>query len=71
MKNYLPLLLSHKSMRTAGMLLDFVNDSCWILGWYIKLQSMMSGHYSLPLTNILLEAERSASVVLHSDTATP
>ena len=42
-------------MKTAGMLLDFKNDSCRILGRYIKLQSTMSGHYSLPLTNMNLE----------------
>ena len=37
-KNDLPLLLSHKSMRTAGM-----NDSCQILGRSMNLQSTMSG----------------------------
>ena len=67
-KNDLPLLLSHKSMKTAGMLLDFKNDSSRILGRYIKLQSTMSGHYSLPLTNMLWEIERSANVVLHYET---
>ena len=51
-------------MKTAGMLLDFKNDKCRILGRYIRLQSMMSGHYSLPLTNMLLEAERRVNVVL-------
>ena len=66
-KNNLPLLLSDKTMKTAGMLLDFKNDSCQILGRYIKLQSMMSGHYSLPLTNILLEVERQVNVVLHCE----
>ena len=44
-------------MKTAGMLLDFKNDSCRIIGKYIKLQSMASEHYSLSLTNILLEVE--------------
>ena len=41
-KNDFPLLLSHKLMKTAGMLLDFKNDSCRILGRDIKLQSMTS-----------------------------
>ena len=49
-KNNLPLLLSHKYLKTAGMLLDIKNDSCGILGTHIKLQSMSSGYYSLPLT---------------------
>ena len=57
-KNDLPLLLSHKSMKTTRMLLDFKDDRCQILGRYIKLQSMTSGHYSLPLINMLLEFER-------------
>ena len=43
-KNDLPLLLSHKSMKTAGMPLDYKNEDYWILGRYIKLQSMTSGH---------------------------
>ena len=30
-KNDLPLLLSHKSMKTAGMQLNFKNDCCRIL----------------------------------------
>ena len=54
-KNDLLLLLSHKSISTAGMLLDFKNDSYRILCRYIKLQSTMFGHYSLLLTNMLLE----------------
>ena len=56
-KNDLPLLLSHKYIKTAGMLLDLKNDSYWILGRYIKLQSMASRHYSLAFTNMLLEVE--------------
>ena len=47
-KNDLSLLLNHKSIKTAGMLLDFKNDSCWIFGRYVKLLCMMPGHYSLP-----------------------
>ena len=30
----------------------------------MKLQSTTSGHYNLPLTNMLLEVERPANVVL-------
>ena len=64
-KNNLPLLLGHKSMKIAGMVLDLKNDCCCILGRYIKLQTTISGHYSLPLTNMLLETERLMNVVLH------
>ena len=54
-------------MKTAGMLLDFKNDSCRIVGRYMKLQSTTSGHYSLPLANMLLEVERPVNVVLHCE----
>ena len=57
--------MSHKSIKTVGMLLDFRNDSCRILGRYIKLLHMTSGHYSLPLTNTLLEVERPENVVIY------
>ena len=52
-------------MKTAGMLLDFKSDSCWILDRYMKLQSTTSEYYSLPLANMLLEVERPANVMLH------
>ena len=52
-------------MKTAGMLIDLKNDSCRIFYRYIKLQSAISGHYSLPSTNMFLENKRPANVVLH------
>ena len=57
-KNDLPLLLNHKSMKTAGMLLNLKNDSCQILGGIIKLQRATSRPYSLPLTKMLLGAKK-------------
>ena len=54
-------------MRIAGMVLDFKNDSGWILGKYIKLQNMTSEHNSLLLTNMLLEVERPVNVGLHDE----
>ena len=45
-KNDLYYLLSLKSMKTAGILLNFNNDSCRIFGRYIKLQRTTSGHHS-------------------------
>ena len=55
-KNDLSLLLNHKSMKTAEMKLNFKNDSFRIFDRYIELQRTTSGHYSLPLTNMLLGA---------------
>ena len=49
------------------MLLNFKNDSCQILGRYVKSQRTTSGHYSLPLTNMLLGAEKSPKIVLHCE----
>ena len=54
-------------MKTAGMLLDLKNDSRRILGRYIKLQNLISGHFILPLTNMLLEVERLVNVELHCE----
>ena len=54
-------------MKTAGMLLNFKNYSYQILGRYIKLQRTTSGHYSLPMTNMILAAEKSSKIVLHCE----
>ena len=64
-KNHLLSLLSHKSMKTDGMVLNFENDSCQILCSYIKLQRTTAGLYSLPMTNTVLGAEISPKMVLH------
>ena len=63
-KNDFPLLLSHKSMKTAGMLLNFKNDSCRISDRYIKVQRTTSGYYNIPLANMLLRAESLPKIVL-------
>ncbi len=66
-KNDLLQLLNYKSMKTAGMLLNFKNDSCQILGRYLKLQRTTSGHNNLPLTfgnlKIVLYCETLENVV--------
>ena len=41
-KNDLSQLLSHKSMKTAGKLLNFKNKNYWILGRYIELHRTTS-----------------------------
>ena len=56
-------------MKTAGMLLDFKNESCWILGRYIKLPiKLLLDIIVFPLTNMLLEVERPVNVELHCET---
>ena len=66
-KNDLPMQLNHKSMITAGKLLNFKNGSCWILGRYIELQRTTSGYYSLLLTNMLLRAGKLLKIVSYCE----
>ena len=51
----LPLLLSKKAMKKAGMMIDFTNDSVQIFGFHINLKITSSGHYTIPLSKTLLE----------------
>ena len=48
----IPLLLSRKSMKLAGMILDFPNDKVTVgkKKRDIKLKTTKSGHYALPLS---------------------
>ena len=46
----IPLLLSRRSMKAAGMVLDFKKDDLTINGRQIKLKVTKSGHYALPIT---------------------
>ena len=45
----IPLLLSKKSMKSIGMILNFKEDTVKVRDRNIKLQSTSSGHYALPL----------------------
>ena len=45
----IPLLLSKKSMKSVGMILNFKEDTVKIGSRTIKLHSTTSGHYALPL----------------------
>ena len=45
----IPLLLSKKSMKSVGMILNFKDDSVKVKNKYIKLRSTTSGHYALPM----------------------
>ena len=66
-KNDLPLLISHKQRKTAGMLLNFKSDSCQILGRYLQSQRTISGHHTLPLRKMLLRAEKSRKIILNCE----
>ena len=46
----IPLLLSLKSMKRMGMILDFKKDLLTFCGKQVKLGQVKSGHYSLPLS---------------------
>ena len=67
-KNDIPLLLSRTSMKRAEMALDFETDTAKALGNKVNLHCTSSGHYCLPLTNILLQEKPNscASIVLHT-----
>ena len=46
----IPLLLSRKSMKRVGMLLDFKRDEAIVNGRHIELKVTSSGHYALPIS---------------------
>ena len=46
----IPLLLSRKAMKNAGMVLDFRKDVISINGATIPLKTTKSGHYALPIS---------------------
>ena len=46
----IPLLLSRKSMKKVGMLLDFKKDEAIVNGRSIELKVTNSGHYALPIS---------------------
>ena len=66
--NEIPLLLSKAAMKRAGVLLDFVNDTARVLDDIVDLVSTSSGHYCVPLTNMLLNEKvcSRVSIVLHT-----
>ena len=66
--NDLPLLLSHKSMKAAGMILDFNSDQVCFQGNWIPLKTTTSGHYSVKLSRMILDDNTLSKVVLHVKT---
>ena len=46
----IPLLLSVKVMKKAGMVLDFTKAEVRMKGVTIKLKNTTSGHYGMPLS---------------------
>ena len=45
----IPMLLSRKSMKRAGMTIDFKNDQAVAFGEQIQLMNTKSGHYTIPI----------------------
>jgi transposase InsO family protein len=68
--NDIPLLLSKASLKKAGVVLDFNNDTVRIMNSNIKLWSSSSGHYCLPLSNFLIsnKGNTPVKIVLHTYT---
>ena len=48
-KSDIPLLLSRKAMKTAGVKMDLENDTATILGKEVTLNLTASGNYSVPI----------------------
>ena len=64
-ENEIPLLLSKASMEKAGVVLDFKNKKARILEKWYDLKSSTSGHFLIPLTELLLYDNSDANIVLH------
>ena len=54
-----PLLMSKSAMKKAAMKLDVVNDKAEIFGKEVKLENTSSGHYSIPLNEVIVSLENS------------
>ena len=48
-----PLLMSKEAVKKAGMMTDFTNDSAQIFGFHINLETISSGHYTIPLSKTI------------------
>jgi len=46
----IPLLLSRRSMKTVGFMLNFKKDTVTVNNRHIKLKVTKSGHYALPIS---------------------
>ena len=68
--NEIPLLMSRSSMKKAQMIINFDDDTAQILGNQVKLNCTSTGHYCIPLTELLLSDKdlSQSTVVLHSTT---
>ena len=68
--NEIPLLLSKESMKKAEVVLNFAKDTARVLDETVDLVCTSSGHYCIPLMNMLLNEKGklrvSVSIVLHA-----
>ena len=60
----IPLLLSKDSMKRAKMKLDLENDSASIFGKDVQLQCTSSGHYCVPIDQINVSVDATASALI-------
>ncbi|KAG1681910.1 Retrovirus-related Pol polyprotein from transposon RE2 [Nymphon striatum] len=60
----IPLLLSKDSMKKAKMKLDLENDSASIFGKDVDLQCTSSGHYCIPIDQVKVDVNITASALI-------
>ncbi|KAG1685087.1 Acidic leucine-rich nuclear phosphoprotein 32 family member A [Nymphon striatum] len=60
----IPLLLSKDSMKKAKMKLDHENDSASIFGKDVDLQCTSSGHYCIPIDQVKVDVNVTASALM-------
>ena len=60
----IPLLLNKDSMKRAKMKLDLENDSASIFGKDVQLQCTSSGHYCVPIDQINVSVDATASALI-------
>ena len=66
-ENEIPMLLSQKSLKSAGCNLDFTTDTATLLGQNIKLTKTNTGHYCVPLSKYILGPTSDTKIVLHTN----
>ena len=66
----IPLLLSKESMKKAKVKLDLENDSASIFGKDVQLQCTSSGHYCVPIDQIDVSVEETASALIANQDST-
>ena len=66
-ENEIPMLLTQKSLKSAGCNLDFTTDTATLLRQNIKLTKTNTGHYCVPLSKYILGTTSDTKIVLHTN----